>query len=255
MKTCYYNHHKNKKLYELFEKNIQNFTELANTFSSLYDVYSGIPLSAPEGFYFNNNWFPLTDAISLGIILNKFRDIESVIEVGSGNSTRLFRLLRDKLNSKFKLTSIDPIPRADITEYADKHINTPLEETDIEQLLNEINSKKTLLFIDSSHRVSPSSDCSIIISEIINNLNPGVVVHFHDIFLPDDYPDAWKGRGYNEQYFLANYLLNSEKYNLLWASWYINRNVEIEVLNDFCKGKFTKTQRDGGSLWIEIKEN
>jgi hypothetical protein len=47
--------------------------------------------------------------------------------------------------------------------------------------------KGDLLFIDSSHTVKPGSDVNYIILEILPRLNKGVIVHFHDIFLPYDY--------------------------------------------------------------------
>jgi len=39
--------------------------------------------------------------------------------------------------------------------------------------------------------------------EILPSLQPGAMVHIHDIFLPDEYPKRWvidEGRNWNEQY-------------------------------------------------------
>jgi hypothetical protein len=44
------------------------------------------------------------------------------------------------------------------------------------------------LFIDSSHAVRPGGDVNYMILEVLPRLAPGVIVHFHDIFLPYDYP-------------------------------------------------------------------
>jgi hypothetical protein len=43
------------------------------------------------------------------------------------------------------------------------------------------------LFIDSSHTVKPGSDVNYLILEVLPRLKPGVIVHFHDIYLPYDY--------------------------------------------------------------------
>jgi hypothetical protein len=44
-----------------------------------------------------------------------------------------------------------------------------------------------LLFIDSSHTVKPGGDVNYLILEVLPRLRPGVLVHFHDIYLPYDY--------------------------------------------------------------------
>jgi hypothetical protein len=43
-----------------------------------------------------------------------------------------------------------------------------------------------------------------------------VVVHFHDIFLPDPYPPEWEWRGYNEQNAVGT--LVSGGIEILWSS-------------------------------------
>src|SRR4030095_8150769 len=44
-----------------------------------------------------------------------------------------------------------------------------------------------LLFIDSSHVVQVGSDVNHIVLEVLPRLRKGVIVHFHDIYLPYDY--------------------------------------------------------------------
>ena len=44
------------------------------------------------------------------------------------------------------------------------------------------------LFIDSSHIVKCGSDLQLLMFEILPLLQPGVFVHFHDVFYPFDYP-------------------------------------------------------------------
>jgi hypothetical protein len=38
---------------------------------------------------------------------------------------------------------------------------------------------------------------------VLPSLRAGVRIHFHDIFLPDDYPAEWAWRRYNEQQAVA----------------------------------------------------
>lgn len=45
-----------------------------------------------------------------------------------------------------------------------------------------------ILFVDSTHVVQVGSDVNYLVLEILPRLAPGVIVHFHDIYLPYDYP-------------------------------------------------------------------
>lgn len=45
-----------------------------------------------------------------------------------------------------------------------------------------------VLFIDSSHTVKPGGDVNFLVLEVLPRLASGVVVHFHDINFPYDYP-------------------------------------------------------------------
>ena len=56
-----------------------------------------------------------------------------------------------------------------------------------------------ILFIDSSHQVKPGNDLDFLLNRVVPALPAGVRVHFHDIFLPDDYPAHWTWRRYDEQ--------------------------------------------------------
>ena len=55
------------------------------------------------------------------------------------------------------------------------------------EIFNQL-SAGDLLFIDSSHAVRPGSDVNFLVLEVLPRLRSGVVIHFHDVFLPYDYP-------------------------------------------------------------------
>jgi hypothetical protein len=76
-----------------------------------------------------------------------------------------------------------------------------------------------LLFIDSSHTVRPGSDVNYIVLEVLPRLRPGVIVHFHDIYLPYDYQ-----RNVLRTYFqwmetslLRAYLVNNSRTRILFC--------------------------------------
>ena len=59
----------------------------------------------------------------------------------------------------------------------------------------------------------------MLILEVLPRLRHGVVVHFHDIFLPFEYPRAWFERGthLSEQYLLHAFLLGNPGYEVRLA--------------------------------------
>ncbi|HEX6114775.1 MAG TPA: class I SAM-dependent methyltransferase, partial [Geminicoccaceae bacterium] len=77
-----------------------------------------------------------------------------------------------------------------------------------------------ILFVDSSHILMPGTDVDWLLNRILPGLTAGVLVHFHDVFLPDPYPAAWSWRGYNEQQAIAA-LLQGRTYDCLFASHYV----------------------------------
>ncbi|HEX9395463.1 MAG TPA: class I SAM-dependent methyltransferase [Burkholderiales bacterium] len=121
-----------------------------------------------------------------------------IVEVGSGHSTRfLARAVADGALDT-RITCVDPLPRARIEGLAVEWLAVPVQETS-----KSIFENLDILFIDSSHQLRPGSDVEYLIQEIIPALPPGVRVHFHDIFLPDGYPEQWAWRRYNEQEAVA----------------------------------------------------
>ena len=48
-----------------------------------------------------------------------------------------------------------------------------------------------ILYVDSSHVSRAGSDLNHILFNVLPALAPGVVVHFHDVFWPFEYPADW----------------------------------------------------------------
>jgi hypothetical protein len=77
-----------------------------------------------------------------------------------------------------------------------------------------------VLFIDSSHVVSIDSDVVFEILELLPLLASGVVVHFHDMFIPFDYPEKFVIGNlcfWGEQYLLQAFLMFNGNFETLWS--------------------------------------
>lgn len=108
------------------------------------------------------------------------------------------------------LTSIDPSPRAEIDRIVDRAIQQRLQDVPFD-LFAEL-TINDILFFDGSRLAFHGTDVTYFFLELLPRIAPGVLVHIHDIFLPDEYPAHFDRLYYNEQYMLAAFLL----YNDLW---------------------------------------
>ena len=66
----------------------------------------------------------------------------------------------------------------------------------------------------------PGTDVDRIVLDLLPRFPPGVLVHIHDVFLPDPYPPEWAWRAYNEQ-LLVGALLQGGAFELVFASRYV----------------------------------
>lgn len=108
-----------------------------------------------------------------------------------------------------------------------------------------------ILFIDSSHVLKTGSDVQYEYLEILPRLNKGVLVHFHDIFLPAEYPQKWileDHKFWNEQYLLQAFLAFNDSFEILWAGSYMHLN-HPDKLEQFFKS-YNKNKRWPGSFWV-----
>jgi predicted O-methyltransferase YrrM len=106
-----------------------------------------------------------------------------------------------------------------------------------------------LLFIDSTHVAKTGSDVVHHLTRVLPRLRPGVLVHFHDVFYPFEYPEQWaiaENRSWNELHCLHAFL-------------HSNPDWEIVFFNDFMarahRGLLERLMplflaNPGGSLWL-----
>jgi SAM-dependent methyltransferase len=158
---------------------------------------------APPAPRWTQDWFPRLDAAAAYAIVRATRP-QRIVEVGCGHSTRfLARAVADgRLDTE--ITAIDPEPRASLGGLKVSFLQNKVQ--DVDSGLFDSLQRDDILFIDSSHQVKPGSDVAHLLSSVIPHLKAGVRLHFHDIFLPDDYPAQWAWRRYNEQDAVARLL-------------------------------------------------
>ncbi|GJD59941.1 class I SAM-dependent methyltransferase [Methylobacterium frigidaeris] len=166
---------------------------------------------------FAQDWFPRLDAAAAYALVRREQP-RRIVEIGSGHSTRfLAQAVRDG-GLTTRITCIDPAPRAPLAGlglYHEARLFGPADAEEAAAL-----EPGDVLFIDSSHVAMPGTDVDRLLLDVLPRLKSGVIVHLHDIFLPDAYPDEWAWRGYNEQLMVGT-LLQGGAYAPLFASRYV----------------------------------
>ena len=194
----------------------------------------------------DQDWFPRLDAAVAYSMVRDHRP-RNIIEVGSGHSSRfLARAVRDGQLSA-NVLAIDPAPR---TRLPDAGIDLRAETVQGAGLTPfEALTSGDILFVDSSHILMPGSDVDFLLNAVLPMLHAGVLIHFHDIFLPDGYPAEWEWRGYNEQSAVAS-LLQGDAYELIFASHYAATRLSVEVGHSPVARLFLPPGARESSLWL-----
>ena len=204
------------------------FAQQIDRFNALAPRLAAIPLQAAEDSAeprWVNPWFTGFDAVALYGLLSAVNP-RLMIEVGSGNSTKFARRAIADGGLRSKLISIDPQPRAEIDGLCDEVIRAPAETVD-PALFAKL-KPGDVLFIDSSHRSLENSDVTALFLDVLPALEPGVIVHVHDVYLPYDYPPPSEGLLYNEQYLLAALLLGGGRWlEPLFASYFVSQDAAL----------------------------
>ncbi|HJQ56393.1 MAG TPA: class I SAM-dependent methyltransferase [Vineibacter sp.] len=175
---------------------------------------------------FDQAWFPTLDAC---VAYTLVRDLapRRIVEVGSGHSTRfLARALADA-RCAGEIVAIDPAPRADIAALPAVTLAQRAVH-DADPAVFATLAPGDVLFIDSSHILMPGGDVDLLFNRVLPELPVGVVIHIHDVLLPDDYPTAWAWRNYNEQLAVLP-LLTVGAYTPLFASHFARTRLAARV--------------------------
>jgi hypothetical protein len=228
--------------------------DLLNQLSIYYD-----DLSFPERpnnstrYYYQNGWFGYAEVIILYSLMRHFRP-QRVIEIGSGFSSAAMLDIDDLfLNNSVDFTFIEPFPERLISLLGEQDrrrhtvIQKPLQQVSHE--LFQSLSKNDILFIDSTHVVKRGSDVAEIFFNILPALKAGVLIHFHDIFWPFEYPKEWlrEGRAWNESYFLRTFLQFNNTFEIVYFNSFMGM-FHADIISD----KLPLCLKDtGASIWIK----
>jgi len=204
-------------------------------------------------YFFNNYSFGIGDASIYSAMLRLHKP-KKIIEVGSGHSSACALDTIDRfLDNSTKITFIEPYP--DLLHSLLSH-NDPtsvaifengVQDIDLD-LFRQLNADD-FLFIDSTHVLKTGGDVCHEIFNILPILKSGVIIHFHDVFWPFEYPKSWiidEKRSWNEIYALRAFLMHNNSYKIEFFNDYFVKHFTSEVQAGYPQ----MLNNSGGSLWL-----
>ena len=236
-----------------------NENEQISLLKTMAENYRTIPFSDEKQpnlrYYYNNGFYCQSDGIFLHLMIRHFKP-KRIVEVGSGFSSACMLDTNELFfDNSIRLTFIEPYPDRLYSLFKEKDkvqhktIDSMLQNVDV-ALFDQL-EPNDILFIDSTHVSKTDSDVNRVIFDILPRLKKGVLIHFHDIFFPFEYPKnwvlQWNGFGWNEDYILRAFLMYNDRYRIVMFNTF---------LETFHKDWFRQYMPDclkdeGGSFWLQ----
>jgi hypothetical protein len=163
-------------------------------------------------FSTDNSGFSFGCAASTHSIIRAHKP-RKVIEIGSGSSSRVIAAaLRANLTGGGDAADycvIDPYPNETLTKVLgiSSIVRSRVELTEIERF--QALEENDVLFVDSGHTVRIGGDVNFLILDVLANLKPGVIVHFHDIPMPYEYSETYSKNPSFRMFWTESYLLQA----------------------------------------------
>jgi hypothetical protein len=196
-----------------------------------------------------------------------------LIEIGGGVPTyctyQAMSMNRRGTSFDGHLTCIEPYP-IDMIKNLDDSDNVELIARPIQEVPLDYFTRlraNDIVFIDSNHVVRSGSEVNYIVLEILPIIPKGVLVHFHDIYLPYDYDrDVLKNFIHpNETALVAAFLACNTRYKILFAlsMLHYERRQEMQsVLPEYNPesdwrgmrvGEYDQAKHFPSSLWLRVE--
>ena len=181
------------------------------------------PSGDPGDFHLANGSYPPVDADLLYALVRHLKP-RRVLELGSGHSTLVACMAaaaNERQGHPTRVECFDPHPSVVSAATPGVARLEPVPAQSVPLAEFEALEAGDVLFVDTTHTVKVGSDVNFVVLDVLPLLQPGVVVHFHDVFLPNEYPRAWVedlGLVWAEQYLLQAFLAMNPGYEVLLSA-------------------------------------
>lgn len=214
----------------------------------------------PDQYYIQNGTFETVDGEIFYCMVREHAP-EQVLQIGGGFSTRVLAQAIEDGSLDCTVEVFEP--------YRDDWLNEASSEafTLTGEWADRVDADRfdrlaagDIVFVDSSHVLRTGNDVYTLLFEVIPRLPNGVLVHFHDIFLPNEYPREWiveRAWFLNEQYAVQAFLEFNDGVDVRWMSGYMHDNHPEALADAFESYDPSRVGEDDemhvpNSLWLEI---
>jgi hypothetical protein len=188
-----------------------------------------------SGFRLDNGTYETGDAETLFAMLRQFKPAR-VLELGSGTSSHIISAaLRtnqaDGNRSTYRVFDPYPWQATELGPASGVEV-VALGATEVPPSEYAALEPGDVLFVDTTHTVKTGGDVNHLLLEVVPRLPAGVIVHFHDIFLPYEYPREWVVEmrlAWAEQYLLQAFLAFNRQFEVLLPVHALARTARDEL--------------------------
>jgi hypothetical protein len=213
----------------------------------------------PSDFFTENSSFSFGCAAAAHCIVRD-RKPKRLIEIGSGKSSLVLSAalgLNDREGASAEYTVVDPYPSPFLDTLPGTVPTVLAERVELvnPSIFEELGAGD-VLFIDSGHVVRIGGDVNFLLLDILPRLKPGVVVHFHDIDLPYEYPEVYATNPafrmlWTESYLLQAFLACNSEFEVLLGMKYLMQDRPDVFRRAFPLFDPMRHKSMSGSFWIE----
>jgi len=195
------------------------------------------------------------NALALYSFIRHFKP-KKIMEVGAGMSTKISsaavtKNIEEGFDGEFIV--VEPYPSKQLQNGymgLKRLIVEKVENLDVSIFLEL--KENDILFIDSSHTVKPLGDVNYLFLTIIPQLNPGVIIHIHDIFFPMEYlPHHFFNHRlkmfWQEQYLLHAFLMFNHEFQVMLSLSYLHFKHQNKLKELF---SWYQSNRCPSSFWM-----
>jgi predicted O-methyltransferase YrrM len=220
-----------------------------------------------------SRFFGYIEAQVLHAVIRQYKPAR-IIEIGSGVPTycsfQAISMNRKDTGANGRIFCVEPDPVDMIKQIAKTADNVELMPKPIQAVpldyFREL-GPNDIVFIDSNHVVRSGSEVNFIVLEILPILQKGVLVQFHDIYLPYDY-DREVLENFihpNETALVAAFLACNARYKILFSLsmlHYERRHEMQSVLPEYNPesdwrgmrvGEWDEAKHFPSSLWLRVE--
>lgn len=237
------------------DKQLRFLAELGSRFGSECSWHH--EAQSPYIFHTNNSGFSYGCASTLHSILRSYKP-KRVIEVGSGNSTRVIAAALNRNRAEghaCNYTVVDPYPSDETKQVPGIDLFHQERVEIVDTRMFERLTENDVLFVDSGHTVRIGGDVNFMILDVLPRLQPGVVVHFHDIPMPFEYNEIYYTNPefrmfWTESYLLQAFLCLNSSYETLLAMTWIMEDHKAKFAAAFTNYRPEMHLLSSSSYWI-----